>query len=112
MSDGIEVGADAYEAWASGYDLRTGQPKGTLKENGVRFYVKVTNVPKDRSIAAEAWDDVSAALDAAMDRAGAERGRWLAGNTFTRVRVDGVDRWGARRLGGGRDGPASHLPGR
>ena len=45
------------------------------------------------SIAAEAWDDVSAALDAAMDRAGAERGRWLAGNTFTRVRVDGVDRW-------------------
>jgi len=75
VSDGIEVGADAYEAWASGYDLRTGQPKGTLKENGVRFYVKVTNVPKDRSIAAEAWDDVSAALDAAMDRAGAEMGR-------------------------------------
>ena len=36
---------------------------------------------------------MSAALDAAMDRAGAERGRWLAGNTFTRVRVDGVDRW-------------------
>ena len=60
---------------ASGYDLRTGQPKGTLKENGVRFYVKVTNVPKDLSIAAEAWDDVSAALDAAMDRAGAEMGR-------------------------------------
>jgi len=27
------------------------------------------------SIAAEAWDDVSAALDAAMDRAGAEMGR-------------------------------------
>ena len=46
-----------------------------MKENGVRFYVKVTNVPKDRSIAAEAWDDVSAALDAAMDRAGAEMGR-------------------------------------
>ena len=41
------------------------------------------------SIAAEAWDDVSAA----MDRAGAEMGRWLAENTFTLVRVDGVDRW-------------------
>ena len=64
------------------------------------------------SIAAEAWDDVSAALDAAMDRAGAEMGRWLAENTFTRVRVDGVDRWGARRRGGGRDGPASQLRGR
>ena len=36
---------------------------------------------------------MSAALDAAMDRAGAEMGRWLAENTFTPVRVDGVDRW-------------------
>ena len=44
------------------------------------------------SIAAEAWDDVSAALDAAMDPVGAEMGPWLARTPSPRVRVDGVDR--------------------
>src|SRR6185312_2367324 len=65
------LSGDQYEAWVAGFDPATGEPKGRLRhdENAVRFVEVVVNGPKSWSLAAEMHPEISAAYDAAQDRA-------------------------------------------
>ena len=78
---------DGYEAWAAGVDLDTGQPKGRLRNdtNAVRFVEVTVNGPKSWSLAAELHPDISAAYDAAQDRAATSIVDWLTHHATTRV---------------------------
>ena len=78
---------DAYEAWVAGLDAMTGAAKGRLRTDGqaVRFVEVVVNGPKTWSLAAAVHPEVSAAYDAAQDRAAGEVIGWLAEHATTRV---------------------------
>ena len=78
---------DAYEAWVAGRDATNGAPKGRLRADGqaVRFVEVVVNGPKTWSLAAAVHSEVSAAYDAAQDRAAGEVIGWLAEHATTRV---------------------------
>jgi exodeoxyribonuclease V alpha subunit len=81
------LSGDAYEAWVAGCDPETGEPKGRLRqdENAVRFVEIGVNGPKSWSLAAELHEDISAAYDAAQDRAAEQIIGWLAQHGTTRV---------------------------
>ncbi|MFC7494407.1 MULTISPECIES: MobF family relaxase [unclassified Nocardioides] len=89
--DGIEdagpMTGDTYERWVAGIDVDTGKPKGRLRtdEHGLRFVEVVVNGPKTWSLAAALHPEISAALDAAQDRAAEEIVGWIAGHATTRV---------------------------
>ena len=78
---------DAYEAWVAGRDVVTGVGKGRLRSDAqaVRFAEVVINGPKTWSLAAAVHPEVSAAYDAAQDRAAGEVVGWLAEHATTRV---------------------------
>lgn len=77
----------AYERWVAGYDIDTGCAKGRLRDdpNALRFVEVTINGPKTWSLAAALHPEVSAALDAAQDRAAVQVIGWLAQNATTRV---------------------------
>jgi conjugative relaxase-like TrwC/TraI family protein len=81
------LAGDAYEAWVAGRDPQTGVPKGRLRADGqaVRFVEIVINGPKSWSLAAELHPDISAAYDAAQNRAATQILAWLAQHATTRV---------------------------
>lgn len=89
--DGVEhVGeltGDAYEQWVSGIDIESGKPKGRLRQdaNALRFVEVTVNGPKTWSLAAALHPEISAALDAAQDRAAVEIVGWVAQHATTRV---------------------------
>ncbi|PZS20133.1 MAG: TrwC relaxase, partial [Pseudonocardiales bacterium] len=70
---------DGYEAWVAGVDPDTGQPKGRLRNDAraVRFVEVTVNGPKSWSLAAELHPDISAAYDAAQERAASQIIGWL-----------------------------------
>ncbi|MEO8749056.1 MAG: MobF family relaxase [Allobranchiibius sp.] len=78
---------DGYEAWVAGVDPDTGEPKGRLRndEHAVRFVEVTVNGPKSWSLAAELHPDISAAYDAAQDRAARQIVSWLAQHATVRV---------------------------
>ncbi|MGI8415969.1 MAG: MobF family relaxase, partial [Nakamurella sp.] len=78
---------DQYQVWVEGIDPATGEVKGRLRQDGnaLRFCETVVNGPKSWSIAAALHPELSAALDAAQDRAVARIGRYVAGHAVTRV---------------------------
>ncbi len=78
---------DAYEAWVAGRDGATGRGKGRVRsdDQAVRFVEVVVNGPKTWSLAAAVHPEVSAAYDAAQDRAAGEVIGWLAEHATTRV---------------------------
>jgi len=78
---------NVYEQWVAGIDLEAGKPKGRLRTDaeGLRFVEVVVNGPKTWSLAAALHPDISAALDAAQDRAAVEIVGWIAGHATTRV---------------------------
>jgi len=78
---------DGYEAWVGGVDPDTGAPKGRLRndDRAVRFVEVTVNGPKSWSLAAELHPDISAAYDAAQDRAATHIIDWLAQHATTRV---------------------------
>ncbi len=82
-----ELDGETYERWVAGYDVATGRAKGRLREdtNGLRFVEVVVNGPKTWSLAAALHPEVSAALDAAQDRAAEQIIGWLAAHATTRV---------------------------
>src|SRR6476659_1689641 len=88
---GCAPGRDAvwrgYEAWMAGLDPVTGVPKGRLRGDGqaVRFVEVVVNGPKSWSLAAELHPDISAAYEAAQDRAAPQILAWRAQHATTRV---------------------------
>jgi exodeoxyribonuclease V alpha subunit len=71
-----------YEQWAAGIDIDTGRTKGRLRKdaNGLRFVEVTVNGPRTWSLAAALHPEISAALDAAQDKAAAEivgcRSKW------------------------------------
>ena len=78
---------DGYEAWVAGVDPETGLAKGRLRhdDQAVRFVEVTVNGPKSWSLAAELHPDISAAYDAAQDRAATQIIGWLAQHATTRV---------------------------
>jgi conjugative relaxase-like TrwC/TraI family protein len=82
-----ELDGESYEQWVAGYDVTTGAAKGRLRDdpNALRFVEVVVNGPKTWSLAAALHPEVSAALDAAQDRAAEQIIAWLAEHATTRV---------------------------
>jgi len=82
-----ELDGQGYERWVAGYDVDTGAPKGRLRDdpNALRFVEVTVNGPKTWSLAAALYPEVSAALDAAQDRAAGQIIGWVAGHATTRV---------------------------
>ena len=78
---------DAYEPWVAGVDVDTGRKKGRVRAdaNALRFVEVTLNGPKTWSLAAALHPEVSAALDAAQDKAAAEIVGWVAQHATTRV---------------------------
>nr|WP_307853776.1 MobF family relaxase [Nocardioides palaemonis] len=77
----------AYEIWVAGMDVETGEPKGRLRTdaNGLRFVEVTINGPKTWSLAAALHPEVSAALDAAQDRAAEQIIAYLTAHATTRI---------------------------
>lgn len=78
---------DAYESWVAGLVVETGQPKGRLRKgpDGLRFVEITVNGPKTWSLAAALDPAVSAALDAAQERASRQLISYVAEHATTRV---------------------------
>src|SRR3982751_4707998 len=95
VQESAPLAGDGYEAWVTGLDPDTGEPRGRLRtdDRAVRFVEVVVNGPKSWSLAAALHPDIAAAYDAAQDRAAAQIVGWLAGHATTRV--------GPRRAGAG-----------
>jgi hypothetical protein len=74
---------DGYEAWVAGVDPDTGVAKGRLRNDGraVRFVEVTVNGPKSWSLVAELHPDISAAYDAAQERAATQ----IRGPTLVRT---------------------------
>lgn len=92
VDDGVvvEAGAmdgDTDERWVAGHDLETGKPKGRLRseEHGVKFLEVAVNGPKSWSLAAAVHPEISAAYDAAQERAVEQILAWVGEHATTRV---------------------------
>lgn len=89
--EGVEpagsMDGDTYEQWVAGTDVDTGARKGrVLKgEHALRFVEVTVNGPKTWSLAAALHPEISAALDAAQDKAAREIVGWVAQHATTRV---------------------------
>lgn len=90
-SDDVEHAGEltgyAYEEWVAGIDIDSGKPKGRLRKdpNALRFVEVTVNGPKTWSLAAALHPEISAALDAAQDKAATEIVGWVAQHATTRV---------------------------
>src|SRR5699024_1476115 len=62
----VSMDAEAYEAWVDFADPDTGESRGTVRKNSVRFLEKNINVDKTLSLAALDCDEVAFRLRAAM----------------------------------------------
>jgi exodeoxyribonuclease V alpha subunit len=82
-----DMDGETYEVWVAGMVVETGQPKGRLRKdaNGLRFVEVTINGPKTWSLAAALNPEVSAALDAAQERAAKQIIEYLAEHATTRV---------------------------
>ncbi len=78
---------DGYEQWVAGRDPESGQARDRPRENGnpVRFVEITVNGPKTWSLAAALNPEVSAAYDAAQDRAAEQVIGWVAEHATTRA---------------------------
>ncbi len=76
-----------YEKWVAGIDVDSGTRKGRLRDdaNALRFVEITVNGPKTWSLAAALHPEISAALDAAQDRAANQIVGWIAEHATTRV---------------------------
>jgi exodeoxyribonuclease V alpha subunit len=85
------MGGETYEQWVAGIDIDTGPKKGRVRDdaNALRFVEVTVNGPKTWSLAAALHPEISAALDAAQDKAAAEIVGWVAQHATTRVEPRG-----------------------
>ena len=77
--------AETYERWVGGFDVETGEAKGRLRKEGVKFVEVTVNGPKSWSLAAALHPDVSVAYDAAQRRAAEQILAWVGEHATTRV---------------------------
>lgn len=82
-----QMDGPSYEQWVAGRDPETGAPKGRLRhdDNALRFVEVTVNGPKTWSLAAALHPEISAALDAAQDRAAEQIISWSAEHATTRL---------------------------
>jgi exodeoxyribonuclease V alpha subunit len=82
-----DLDGDAYDGWVAGLVVETGEPKGRLRKDpdALRFVEVTVNGPKTWSLAAALDPTVSAALDAAQERAARQIVSYLAEHATTRV---------------------------
>ena len=82
-----DLDGETYERWVAGYDVETGKAKGRLRDdaNALRFVEVTVNGPKTWSLAAALNPEISAALDAAQDRAAEQIIDWVTAHATTRV---------------------------
>jgi exodeoxyribonuclease V alpha subunit len=97
-----DMDGETYEGWVAGVVVETGQPKGRLRKDpdALRFVEVTVNGPKTWSLAAALNPEVSAALDAAQERAATQIIAYLAGHATTRVGPRGRQvrcRWSSSR---------------
>jgi exodeoxyribonuclease V alpha subunit len=87
VAEAGSMSGDTYEQWVAGIDVETGRPRGRLRTDadGLRFVEVTVNGPKTWSLAAASNPKVSAALDAAQDRAAHQIVGWVAQHATTRV---------------------------
>ena len=87
-----DLDGETYERWVAGYDVDTGRAKGRLRDdaNALRFVEVTVNGPKTWSLAAMLHPELSAALDAAQDRAAEQIIGWVAAHATTRVGPRGL----------------------
>lgn len=89
--EGVEhagsMDGDTYEQWVAGIDIDTGSKKGRVlkDEHALRFVEVTVNGPKTWSLAAALHPEISAALDAAQDKAASEIVGWVSSHATTRV---------------------------
>lgn len=78
---------ETYESWVAGLVVETGQPKGRLRKDpdALRFVEVTINGPKTWSLVAALNPEISAALDAAQERAAKQIITFIAGHATTRV---------------------------
>src|SRR5699024_12152607 len=69
----VSMDADAYEAWVDFADPDTGESRGTVRKNSVRFLEKNINVDKTLSLAALDSDAIAVQLREAMREAAQDR---------------------------------------
>jgi conjugative relaxase-like TrwC/TraI family protein len=91
VSDLGVLDGDGYEQWVAGFDPVSGQARDRRRENGnpVRFVEITVNGPKTWSLAAALNPEVSAAYDAAQDRAAEQVIGWVAAHATTRAGPNG-----------------------
>ncbi|MGY0540800.1 MobF family relaxase [Nocardioides sp. YJ-D4] len=77
--------AETYERWVGGFDIKTGEAKGRLRKEGVKFVEVTVNGPKSWSLAAALHPDVSVAYDTAQWRAAEQILSWVGEHATTRV---------------------------
>lgn len=82
-----DLDGETYERWVAGYDVETGKAKGRLRDdaNALRFVEITVNGPKTWSLAAALYPEISAALDAAQDRAAKQIIGWVTAHATTRL---------------------------
>lgn len=89
--DGVEnadsMDGETYEQWVAGVDIDTEHEKGRVRKdaNALRFVEVTVNGPKTWSLAAALHPEVSAALDAAQDKAAVQIVGWVAQHATTRI---------------------------
>lgn len=87
-----EIGADGYAAWVDFTDPETGESRGRVRKNSVRFIEKNINIDKSLSLAAAVNPQVAEAVNQAQRRM-AEAMTAYAGQHFvTRVGPAGAQR--------------------
>ncbi|MGH4000212.1 MAG: MobF family relaxase, partial [Pseudonocardiaceae bacterium] len=77
--------AETYELWVGGFDVKTGEAKGRLRKEGVKFVEVTVNGAKSWSLAAALHPDVSMAYDTAQRRAAEQILSWVGEHATTRV---------------------------
>nr|WP_218860865.1 MobF family relaxase [Nocardioides panzhihuensis] len=79
------MGAETYERWVGGFDVKTGEAKGRPRKEGVKFVEVTVNGPKSWSLAAALHPDVSLEYDTAQRRAAEQILSWVGEHATTRV---------------------------
>ena len=77
--------AETYERWVGGFDVKTGEAKGRLRKEGVKFVEVTVNGPKSWSLAAALHPEVSEAYDTAQRSAAEQVLSWVGEHATTRV---------------------------
>lgn len=87
-----EIGADGYAAWVDFSDSETGESRGTVRKNSVRFVEKNINVDKSLSLAAAVNSRVEVALNSAQRQAAEAMTAYVAEHARTRIGPAGAQR--------------------